>query len=83
MNKYRPKGKPRGWENIPALKKAGDDANKMRESSDEDLSRMGQILGRLANKLIEVRHKQQTKQQAQNRGSKKFYTSADASAKDD
>lgn len=83
MNKYRPKGKPRGPENIPALQKAGDDALRMSESPDEDLSRAGQALGRLANKLIEMRHEQRAKREARNRGSKKFYTSADASVIED
>ncbi len=83
MNKYRPKGKPRGRENIPALQKAGDDAALMRESPDEDLSRAGQVMGRLANKLIEMRKEQLEKLDARNRGSKKFYTSADASVIDD
>ncbi len=83
MNKYRPKGKPRGKENIPALQKAGDDAARMSKSPDEDLSRAGQTIERLANKLMEMRKQQQENLDAHNRGSKKFYTSADASVIDD
>jgi hypothetical protein len=83
VNKYQPRGKPRGQENIPALKKAGDDAARMKESSDEDLSHIGQTIEKLADKLIAMRKEQQEKKEAHHRGSKKFYTSADASVVED
>jgi hypothetical protein len=84
VNKYRQKSKPRGRENVAALQKAENDAQRMRGSRDGDLSRMGQAIENIVRKLLAARKEKQAEQEIKNQGSKKrFYTSADASAKDD
>lgn len=86
MNKYQPKGKPRGRPNISALEDAGKMASVMSKSPDKDVAHVGEVVARITGKLCESRKEQLEiqKQQAANRGSKKiFYTSAHASAIED
>jgi hypothetical protein len=80
----RQRGKPYGKENIPALERAGNDAERLRENPNKDLSRAGQTVGRIVNKLIEMRKEQRAKEIRDTKGSKKiFYTSAQASVVED
>lgn len=77
------KGQPRGRENISALQKAEKDTACLRENPDESLSRMGRVIGRIVAKLIDARREQQSTRQSGGEKRKFFYTSAEASAKDD
>lgn len=84
MKRYRKSGKWRARTDIPALEKAGKDAARLQEAPDEDWSHIGQVISRILNKLLE-RYMDEESIRLENCRQKKrgFYTSAEASAKDD
>lgn len=69
--------------NVPALQKAENDARRMSKNTDEDLSHIGEVIERITNRLIQTRREKRTAQITDKGTKKRFYTSADASAKDD